>query len=452
VSLNDLWEWDGTRWAQRMTNNLAAGWFKDKNGYWQLNYTNSQPPPRQKFAMAYDNRRGRVVIFGGESFDPDGGQNFLNDLWEWDGTGWYFRGTNGPAKRTLHMMAYDTDRGVTVLYGGFNPVDSWETVWEWDGHVWAARTPAGTPIQNFAQVIGAMAYDSFRHYTFFGPAIDGFFSTHFFAWDGSAWSDRGAGYTTTLAPFWYGGMAYDSYRRRSVWFGGQNLSGVAPNMTPVWNGAQWSFLADLPDAPPPAARFYDALAYDSFRHAVVMFGGEGTSLGLPPHNFAALQTWELIAVDTPLINDQPASQYRQPGDTAVFNVTAVGPPGAILNYQWYHGNQLITSDAGGRLTGIESSTLKIVGVSAADAGTYHARVTDDCGFTDTFPAILTLNPKLQVFSIANALTLIWSAPNVVLEQADALTGPWTPVPGATPPFDIALAGPGKFFRLRPTAP
>src|SRR5262249_34383312 len=139
---------------------------------------------------------------------------------------------------------------------------------------------------------------------------------------------------------------------------------------------------------------------------------------------------------------------RQPGATAVFSVTAVGPPGEILNYQWYHGDQVITSDAAGRVNGVGTSTLTIVGVGAADAGTYHVRVADDCGFTDSFHAILTLNPKLQVFSTANALQLIWSASNVVLEQADALSGPWTPVPGATPPFDIALAGPGKFFRLR----
>jgi hypothetical protein len=297
-----------------------------------------------------------------------------------------------------------------------------------------------------------MAYNSFRHYTFFGPAEDGFFSTHFFAWDGSAWNDQGAGYTPVLAPFWDGAMAYDSYRRRSVWFGGRNGGGVTPNMTPVWNGLGWSFLADLPDAPPPSARFFDALAYDSVRHAVVMFGGEGTSLALPPHNFSAPQTWELIAVDTPLINDQPASQYRQPGDTAVFSVTAVGPPGATLAYQWYHGDQLITSGPAGHFNGVESSTLKIIGVGAADAGTYRVRVIDDCGFTDSFASILTLDPKLQVFSSANALKLIWSAPNVMLEQADALTGPWTPVPGATSPFDVAQAGPGKFFRLRPTTP
>ncbi|HVV70748.1 MAG TPA: kelch repeat-containing protein, partial [Verrucomicrobiae bacterium] len=451
VSLNDLWEWNGTRWAQRMTNNPAASWLKDKNGYWSPNYGAGQPAPRGKFGMVYDNRRGRMVVFGGESFDPDGGQNFLNDLWEWDGKGWYFGGTNGPAKRMLHTMAYDTERGKTVLYGGFNIPDN-GAVWEWDGHVWVTRAPGGGPETSFDQTEGAMAYDSFHHYTFFGPAVDGFFSTHFFGLDGTGWNDRGAGYTPGLAPFENGAMAYDSYRRRSVWFGGRNLGGVTPNLTPTWDGVGWSFLANLPDAPPPSARFFDALAYDSLRHAVVMFGGEGTSLGLPPHNFAAPQTWELIAVDTPLINEQPASQYRQSGGTAVFNVTAVGPPGASLFYQWYHGDQLITPGAAGHYNGVQSSTLTITGVTPADAGAYHARVTGDCGYTDSFAAILTLNPNLQVFSLANALQLIWSDANVVLEQADAVSGPWTPVPGAVPPFDVALAGAGKFFRLRPVAP
>jgi hypothetical protein len=43
---------------------------------------------------------------------------------------------------------------------------------------------------------------------------------------------------------------------------------------------------------------------------------------------------------------------------------------------------------------------------------------------------------------------MWTAPNAVLEQADRVTGPWTPVSGPISPFPISTAIPARFFRLR----
>ena len=41
----------------------------------------------------------------------------LGDTWEWIGTAWTQVATVGPAARTRHAMAYDSDRGVTVFFG-----------------------------------------------------------------------------------------------------------------------------------------------------------------------------------------------------------------------------------------------------------------------------------------------------------------------------------------------
>jgi hypothetical protein len=44
------------------------------------------------------------------------------------------------------------------------------------------------------------------------------------------------------------------------------------------------------------------------------------------------------------------------------------------------------------------------------------------------------------------LVLTWN--EGILESADSVNGPWTPVPNATSPFTVTITGPGKFYRLR----
>lgn len=46
----------------------------------------------------------------------------------------------------------------------------------------------------------------------------------------------------------------------------------------------------------------------------------------------------------------------------------------------------------------------------------------------------------------NNLVLTWSSGT--LESADAVTGPWTAVPGASSPATIPITGTVKFYRLR----
>jgi hypothetical protein len=190
----------------------------------------------------------------------------------------------------------------------------------------------------------------------------------------------------------------------------------------------------------PTGRFRHAMAFDSARHAAVLMGGTY----IYP-NLVGNETWELLDVDMPLINEQPATQFRAPGDTAVFSIAAIGPPGIPLSYQWFSGG--VPLNDGNRISGAQSSTLRIGNISTNDAGQYQVRISDDCGNIYSSPALLTTDASLQVFSAANALTLVWSSPNTVLQQADAVTGPWSAVPGAVSPFDITAAGPGKFFRL-----
>ncbi len=91
------------------------------------------PAPRYNSAMVYDVARGVTVLFGGQITQYEGGVS--GETWEWNGNSWTQRVVGGPSPRSGHAMAYDSVRGVTVLFGGDtgdNPFANGET-WEWNG-------------------------------------------------------------------------------------------------------------------------------------------------------------------------------------------------------------------------------------------------------------------------------------------------------------------------------
>lgn len=63
--------------------------------------------------MAYDSARGVCVLFGGWN-----GSDRLGDSWEWDGNAWIERMTGGPSPRIGHTLAFDTARNMVTLFGG----------------------------------------------------------------------------------------------------------------------------------------------------------------------------------------------------------------------------------------------------------------------------------------------------------------------------------------------
>ena len=116
------------------------------------------PPPRQAHAMAYDSARGVVVLFGGLD-----GAEVKGDTWEWDGFHWTQKTPfNSPPPRYGHAMAYDSGRGVTVLTGGNTGSSFAFGTWEWNGTNWTSRIPSSI---FSARARHAMAYDSVRHVT-----------------------------------------------------------------------------------------------------------------------------------------------------------------------------------------------------------------------------------------------------------------------------------------------
>jgi hypothetical protein len=121
--------------------------------------------------MVYDSARAKTLLFGGLN-NINGVLYLYNDTWEWDGTLWTQVASAGPPTREAHAMAYDSQRGRTVLFGGWDNGTLCSDTWEWDGSAWTQASGAGPAARDF----NAMAYDSQRGCTvLFGGSGNGNF-------------------------------------------------------------------------------------------------------------------------------------------------------------------------------------------------------------------------------------------------------------------------------------
>ncbi len=124
--------------------------------------------------MSYDSSRGVTVLFGGETeLGASNVAVVQNDTWEWDGTSWTQRTMNGapysPPARSDGILFYDSSAGVTVLLGGSGggdlsgPLPLLDDRWAWDGSIWINITPDSAPAGPASSTwTGAAAYDSQR--------------------------------------------------------------------------------------------------------------------------------------------------------------------------------------------------------------------------------------------------------------------------------------------------
>jgi len=118
----EMWTWDGSNWTELPANAEA-------------------PPARADSSMAYDAKLGKLVLFSGAtvtgySSGPNGWTGTdatpLSDTWTWDGTNWKRLSLpTSPTPRYRAQMAYDSQTGMIVVFGGSlnNSTDGNDT-WE----------------------------------------------------------------------------------------------------------------------------------------------------------------------------------------------------------------------------------------------------------------------------------------------------------------------------------
>jgi hypothetical protein len=149
------------------------------------------PPPRQAHVMVFDERRGRVVVFGGLATGPAGRRPpVLGDTWEFDGERWTRCSVdNGPMARFGAGATYDSRRGRVVIFGGGVDSGFVNDTWAWDGTAWTKLSAAGPE----ARGMGYLAYDKSRDRIVMFGGRKGYPNGDLndtWEWDGSAWHRR----------------------------------------------------------------------------------------------------------------------------------------------------------------------------------------------------------------------------------------------------------------------
>lgn len=234
---------------------------------WDLRTPAFSPSPRQGHRLAWDAVRRRVVLFGGGAGGAAG-----NETWEWDGRSWLrFSPSRSPSPRSGHTLTGDPLRGRVLLFGGRSAPANDAVAWEWDGADW-------TPITTNTPALGnhGAAYERASASILLHGASSEVAST--WAWDGSTFARR----PVTQFPIELPDIMMAEAPDGGVLFHGTKFGGPVPvGETWSWSSGSWT----RSSSPPPIAGA-SAMAFDSARGRVVRVAGRNQ------FSVATNTTWE----------------------------------------------------------------------------------------------------------------------------------------------------------------
>jgi hypothetical protein len=172
-------------------------------------------------------------------------------------------------------MAYDPDRKRVVMTGGPNLTDqaSHAATWEWDGVQWHEYSDSGAPYGEVHLFHG----DPYKRTILVHPGQNVDQSADLWCWNPTAgqWSVVPGG----DGPAGRGGatIAYDGMRKRVVLFGGGYNPGEMLYFDDLWEWGPAGWSRHGANIPWPAGRLDSAMAFDSSRNRLLLFGGANNS-------------------------------------------------------------------------------------------------------------------------------------------------------------------------------
>ncbi|MRS03027.1 TIR domain-containing protein [bacterium] len=245
---SDSWTWDGESWRlstsgtlslvshamahdrKRGQNVILGGWTGSQRikGTFILVKDNWIPADAgnafetggfQNHALAFDEKRNTVLLFGGLTISIPGGQRALGETLEWNGTVWRRLHVDSPEPRWGHKMIYDQDSGVIVLFGGTDGKSFFNDTWTWEGHT-----------ATWKKVASEISPSARTHH----------------------------------------GMLYDALKNRVLLIGGMSADKLPLGDLWEWNGKEWILLMNQV---PPKPRYNHGFAYDEKRNKSILYGG-----------------------------------------------------------------------------------------------------------------------------------------------------------------------------------
>lgn len=234
------------------------------------------PGNRVYHCLVYDEDLKQTILLDGyhQENTPEFGE-----VWCWDGKNWKTLPGKGPLVRGGGSVAFDLRRKEIILFGGLHYLGPGEgkllgDTWKWNGKEWKQIKGIGPQPRAWH----AMAYDSYRDKTVLFGGSTGFGKTAFgdtWEWDGEKWAKidvQGPGPHSDFD------MVYDSIRRKIVLFGGQSIKADDATRkdladTWTWDGKTWEKVSSSG----PSARIQHHMIFNKATGSVILYGGNNAA-------------------------------------------------------------------------------------------------------------------------------------------------------------------------------
>lgn len=281
------------------------------------------PVPEEStfLAAAYDSDREVTISFGGVKGNLSAPPN--NDTNLWDGISWDdVSPPLKPSARSKHCMAFDSQHKKTIMWGRDTAnEDGARDAWEFDGSKWSGPyAVSGTRPSAFWGCRAIWDPDrgappSGRVTVFFGRDVSNIYETAF-DYDCATHTFEPREISGSPGARYAFGLAHDQVRNKIVIFGG------ADSMNQVLNDTQeasaggtgpTTFSRVTPTTTSPAARMDHAMVYDAARNRVVMYGGRRGAVYYD-------ETWEWDGTDWEIKSPMNSPGQRM-GHDMVYDAT-----------------------------------------------------------------------------------------------------------------------------------
>lgn len=341
--LADTWEWVGDHWIRRYTahnagersghvllydsnrsrivlfggrhnnpsNNvqtlLGDTWIF-QNGDWSQLATPNAPSARSVPGAAFDPVRDRIVLFGGNVFDTDGKTvTTIHDTWEFDGTTWTQRASDGP-KIGKPTVVYDDATHQMILLGldesSTNKQSTLMYLYDAAAGTWNQIKPEGLPpCVNEAHV----AFDGETNSLILvgGVCIDSNTTEDTYSWDGDKWTKLTV--ATTIDRAFGGAIAYDAARKILLQYGGTIAFAGSRVGTYGFHDGDWSVINDTLS---PGPRSLPVTFTFPQNNALYLYGGHDESQAYEQLWVRANGQWSEVTGDNkPSLCDNPLGTF-----------------------------------------------------------------------------------------------------------------------------------------------